>query len=619
MKTSFRLLFVFIACLFGASMSVDAKIPAPIKGAIEYRNVRYLPDWRYSTGTATEGEETSPRDGQMVMDIVVPEDGKELHPVLFVVHGGGWSAGTKDEKGYREIMAYFSQRGYVTVGFNYILRPRGMFPQVFWDYETAARFLRENAEQYKIDPTKFGAMGLSAGGWLITSAGHGSGDLFLRNHQHSTHIARLWELGWQAGGRLYEDTFLRPMVSPEPVYPDAYGRFQAISYDFDFRTAEGTGNSPATNQWAGEGYTLRPDEQAAVESGRFDHSQTVLTHPDYKGQKVHVPPLFESIQKDGSDKAQAIGIDGTSRVPAIERIYQFFQHQLVENPRTPTPEFRPTTRFFEERAEVSLVLPMEGAEVRYQVLPLKQEKGKRWWETIPAVEEEAWKGWERYDGSIAITQSSLVRAVAMSDGRRPSTVAEAHFFEGVEVAKVTAPDAKELPAGTTGKAYKVTFEADVESPRWFLAGDLVPYTDRKDAAYTYPNGMVFDTRTGQWSGTPTRPGRYWVQVWVNEKPGTVAAYRDYTWTVTGDDLSDEPERVAELTDPYAELVWLTDPRHPKPGAIGDLLNEHGIPQVIQEEKEGTLVLVRKEHREEAKRVLTAWLEEINFKGEANWK
>ena len=606
-------LLLMLLVIAAMSTATHAKPPAPIKGTTEHRDVRYLPDWRYS------GDPAAHRDGQMVMDLVVPDDGKETHPVLLVVHGGGWSAGTKDEKGYRDIMAYFAQRGYVTVGFNYILRPRGMFPQVLWDYGTAARFLRENAEEYKVDPTKFGAIGLSAGGWLITSAGHGSGDLFLRNHQHSDHIGRLWELGWRAGGRHYEDTFLRPMVSPDPVYPEIHGRFQAISYDFAFRTGDATGNSPASNQWAGVGYGLRPEEQAAVDSGRFDYSQTLLTHPDYKGQKVHVPPLFESIQKDGSDKAEAIGIDGESRVAAIERIYQFFQYELIENPRTPMPEFRPTTRFFDEQVEVSFVLPMEGGQIRYQVLPLQQEKGKRWWETIPQVEEGEWGGWTTYDGPFTVTQNSLVRAVAMSDGRRASTVAEAHFFEGVDVARVTSPEAMELPEAETGEAYSVKFESDAESPRWFLAGDLVPYTSRNDAAYTYPNGMVFDTRTGEWSGTPTRPGRYWVQVWVNEEPGTVAAYRDYVWTVTGEDLSDEPERLAELEDPYAELVWLTDPRHPKPAAVGNLLNEHGIPQVIQEEKEGTLVLVREEHRDEAKRVLTAWLEEIDFKGEAKWK
>ncbi len=71
--------------------TVIAKPSEPIANATEYRNVRYLPDWRYADDPSPE------RDGQIVMDIVVPDDGKDRHPVLFVVHGGGWSTGTKDE------------------------------------------------------------------------------------------------------------------------------------------------------------------------------------------------------------------------------------------------------------------------------------------------------------------------------------------------------------------------------------------------------------------------------------------------------------------------------------------------------------------------------------------
>jgi len=409
----------------------------PIPGTTEYRDVRYLPAWRYSTDTAppevqdTEGAALPQRDAQQVMDIVVPDDDQAQHPVLFVVHGGGWSAGTKDEKIYRQIMAYFVERGYVVVGYNYILRQRGMFPQVFWDYHEAARFLRRNAGKYKVDPTKFGAIGLSSGGWLITSAGHGSGDLFLLNHQHSKHIGELWERGWALGGRNHEDTFLRPMIDPAPA--EGYGKFQALSYDFSFRDQYGSGNSPATNQWAGEGYTARADAQAALDSGRFDHSWTTLTHPSYKGRKVHVPPLFESIQKDGSDRALARSLDGESQVAAIERIYQFFQDTLVDHPRTPVPEITPGWRFFDEQVEVSFVMPMDGSTIHYQVLPLEKVKGKRWNQVHADPEAGAWKSWAVYDGPIKLAGDSLVRAVATSEGRRGSTVAEAHFFAGVSV------------------------------------------------------------------------------------------------------------------------------------------------------------------------------------------
>lgn len=151
-----RLALIFVFVSFGAT-SADAAKTEPIPDATEYRNVRYLPEWRYS------GDPAPHRDDQMLLDVAVPDDGHEAHPVLFVVHGGGWSGGSKDQGIHRDIMSYFVERGFVAVNLNYVMRPRGIFPQVFWDYADAARFIRKNARKFKADPARFGAIGLSAG------------------------------------------------------------------------------------------------------------------------------------------------------------------------------------------------------------------------------------------------------------------------------------------------------------------------------------------------------------------------------------------------------------------------------------------------------------------------
>lgn len=578
--------------------------------AAEYENVKYLPAWRYSGDTSPD------RDYQMVMDISVPDDGKQQHPVLFVVHGGGWSAGSKDQNSYRDIAKYFVQRGYVCVRFNYIMRPRGMFPQVFWDYADAARFLRKNAEAYQVDPTRFGAIGLSAGGWLISSAGHGSGDLLCLNHQQSIHVGELWQRGWGRDGKNYEETFARPMANPRPAYPNIYGRFQAISYDFSFRTKLGSGNSPACNQWVGEGYQLRPEDQDAVDSGKFEYSQTVLTHPSFKGRKVHVPPLFASIQK-GLNKAEAISMDGKKRVDAIERIFQFFQHQLVENPRTPMPEIQPAWRIFDVDTEVRFVMPVDDAEIRYQVVPLVATKGKSWSDLHPPVTDHS--KWTKFVGPFKVNANCLVRAIATSDGRRDSTIAEAHFFKGVESAKVTAPNVAELPPAETGKPYSVQFESNARNARWFLAGDIVPFSPRQQSHFTYPNNMVMNYKTGKWRGLPTKPGKYWIQIWVNDRPGALARHRDYTWRVTGKDLSDEPATAAELGDPNVELVYVPGEKSYHADQLVKVLNENGIRAIVQREKQGSLFLVRKDERDQARRLIEAHLKSIKYKGEVRWQ
>lgn len=602
----------FIVAVISLGTTALAADPKPIPNATEYRNVRYLPDWRYSGDPATH------RDYQMLLDVAVPQDGREQHPVLFVVHGGGWSGGSKDQNNHRDIMSYFVERGFVAVNLNYIMRPRGIFPQVFWDYADAARFIRKNSATYKADPARFGAIGLSAGGWLISSAGHGSGDLLCTNHQQSMHIADLWQRGWSRPGRHYEENFARPIANRAPAYPGLYGRFQAISYDFSFRTQFGSGNSPACNQWMGEGYQLPSDVQTAIDQSRFEFTRTVLTHPGYKGRKVHVPPLFESLQKDGSDKAEAVSRDGKSRVPAIERIYQFFQHQLVDNPRTPVPEVHPANRFFSDTSEVEFVLPIADATIRYQVLPIRLGKGKTWRDLQPPVAEGATSDWTEYSGPFRVESTCLVRAIASSPNRRDSTIAEAHYFKGVSVPRVTGPDVDVLPPGETGKRYSVRFTSNSQTPRWFLAGDLVPYPTRHKSHFTYPNNMVMNYRAGEWSGTPIKPGRYWVQVWVNDRPGSIATHRNYIWKVTGKDLSDSEDRPADLADRKLELVFFPGERNYPAPQISALLNEHGIPCIVDRDKNGSLMLVNREQVSQAQMLAEQFLASIKFKGEVRW-
>jgi acetyl esterase/lipase len=65
----------------------------------------------------------------------------------------------------------FAQRGYVSVSVGYRLAPAHPFPASVQDVKCAVRFLRANAEKYDIDPKRFGAAGLSAGGHLALMLG----------------------------------------------------------------------------------------------------------------------------------------------------------------------------------------------------------------------------------------------------------------------------------------------------------------------------------------------------------------------------------------------------------------------------------------------------------------
>lgn len=98
-------------------------------------------------------------------DIYRPLDGTGPFPAVLTVHGGSWRNGTKLR------VAAFSTRlaraGYVALAIDYRLAPRYRFPAQLEDCKAAIRWLRSNARQLDIDPSRIGAWGYSAGGNLV--------------------------------------------------------------------------------------------------------------------------------------------------------------------------------------------------------------------------------------------------------------------------------------------------------------------------------------------------------------------------------------------------------------------------------------------------------------------
>jgi acetyl esterase/lipase len=102
------------------------------------------------------------------MDVYFPESGGPW-PALLYVHGGGWMHGDKSEAGmFAQLM---TSQGYLVVSVNYRLYPPANFPAMIQDVKCAVRSLRANAGQYNLDPSRIGAVGVSAGGHLVALLG----------------------------------------------------------------------------------------------------------------------------------------------------------------------------------------------------------------------------------------------------------------------------------------------------------------------------------------------------------------------------------------------------------------------------------------------------------------
>ncbi len=111
----------------------------------------------------------SERDsGPLGMDVYLPR-GDGPFPGVLVVHGGGWTMGSRAQ--LAAIAISFAEQGYTAAAISYRLAPEHRFPAQLHDCQAAVRWLRSHAAEYKIDPAHMGGYGYSAGGHLVALLG----------------------------------------------------------------------------------------------------------------------------------------------------------------------------------------------------------------------------------------------------------------------------------------------------------------------------------------------------------------------------------------------------------------------------------------------------------------
>jgi alpha-L-fucosidase 2 len=111
------------------------------------------------------------------LDVSTPP-GDGPFPVAFLVHGGGWSGGSKsgsDKPGngadITPWFAAFNAGKFVWFSIDYRLAPAHPWPAGYEDVLTAIRWVKAHAADYRGDPTRVVLVGHSAGGHLACLAG----------------------------------------------------------------------------------------------------------------------------------------------------------------------------------------------------------------------------------------------------------------------------------------------------------------------------------------------------------------------------------------------------------------------------------------------------------------
>jgi acetyl esterase/lipase len=123
-------------------------------------------------------------DGQRLMlDIYRPPGhdpaSDKPRPGILVLHGGGWSAGSRNEPVCAALALSLLRDRFVVFNIDYrLVQPatagqpaKNVFPAAFDDCQRAVRWVRAHAAPYGVRQSRLGAIGVSAGGHLAALLG----------------------------------------------------------------------------------------------------------------------------------------------------------------------------------------------------------------------------------------------------------------------------------------------------------------------------------------------------------------------------------------------------------------------------------------------------------------
>ncbi len=120
-------------------------------------------------GVKTDIEFAKVGDVSLTLDAFVPE-GAGPFPTCILVHGGGFVRG--DKQSYiKPLFEPLSKAGFAWFTINYRLAPQHRWPACAEDVETAIRWVKAHAKDYKVDFGRIALIGESAGGHLVSWVG----------------------------------------------------------------------------------------------------------------------------------------------------------------------------------------------------------------------------------------------------------------------------------------------------------------------------------------------------------------------------------------------------------------------------------------------------------------
>ena len=112
------------------------------------------------------------------LDLYRAADAVGVQPLIIVVHGGSWRAGSRRQ--LPALNRYLARQNYTVAAIDYRHAPRWPFPAAVEDVYRAIDFLRTNSAGLQIDGSRIVLIGRSAGGQIALSAAYAARDPAIR-------------------------------------------------------------------------------------------------------------------------------------------------------------------------------------------------------------------------------------------------------------------------------------------------------------------------------------------------------------------------------------------------------------------------------------------------------
>ena len=96
----------------------------------------------------------------------IPE-GSGPFAAVILVHGGGWSNGSKQAEFIKPLFPVLDGSGLAWFSIDYRPSPKYRHPAAAEDVEQAIRYVKNHAREFRVDPNRLALMGESAGGHLV--------------------------------------------------------------------------------------------------------------------------------------------------------------------------------------------------------------------------------------------------------------------------------------------------------------------------------------------------------------------------------------------------------------------------------------------------------------------